>query len=104
MNIEEITKLIGGNPSWSANWSLGGCEFYGEVMDDATFGVWLSTEPISPEEYAALVAPEGFRKSGVGRSQHDAVTHLGNGAIAHDDGRWPARRAGSRGPSPGRRK
>ena len=48
MNIEEITKLIGGNPSWSANWSLGGCEFYGEVMYDATFGVWLSTEPISP--------------------------------------------------------
>jgi hypothetical protein len=73
MNIEEITKLIGGNPSWSANWSLGGCEFHGEVMDDATFGVWLSTEPISPEEYAALIVPEGFRKSGVGRSQHDAA-------------------------------
>ena len=73
MNIEEITKLIGGNPSWSANWSLGGCEFYGEVMDDATFGVWLSIETISPEEYAALIVPEGFRKSGVGRSQHDAA-------------------------------
>lgn len=73
MNIDDITKLIGGNPSWSANWSLGGCEFYGEVMDDATFGVWLSTEPISPEEYAALIVPEGFRKSGVGRSQHDAA-------------------------------
>ncbi len=42
-------------------------------MDDATFGVWLSTAPISPEEYAALVVPEGFRKSGVGRSHHDAA-------------------------------
>ena len=73
MHIEELKKLVGGESTWSNNWSLGGLEFYGEVMDDATFGVWLSTAPISPVEYAALVAPEGFRKSGVGRSQHDAA-------------------------------
>ena len=73
MHADELQTLIGGDPSWTANWSLGGCEFYGEVMDDATFGVWLTTEPISPEEYAAFVVPDGFRKSGVGRSQHDAA-------------------------------
>jgi hypothetical protein len=39
MHADELQALIGGNPSWSANWSLGGCKFYGEVMDDATFGV-----------------------------------------------------------------
>jgi len=66
-------KLLGGNEQWPNNWSLGGCEFYGEIMDAATFGVWLSTEPISPEEYAALVISDGFNKSGVGRSQHDAA-------------------------------
>lgn len=70
---EERQNLLNGDASWEANWSLGGCEFYGEVMDDATFGVWLSTTPISPEEYASLQTPEGFRKSGVGRSQHDAA-------------------------------
>ena len=64
---------LGGNTSWPNNWSLGGCEFYGEIMDDETFGVWLSTQPITPDEYAALHIPDGFRKSGVGRSQHDAA-------------------------------
>lgn len=66
-------ESLGGNTAWSNNWSLGGCEFYGELMDDNTFGVWLSTQPITPEEYATLDVPDGFKKSGVGRSQHDAA-------------------------------
>jgi len=71
--MNQWQELLNGNTSWHNNWSLGGCEFYGEIMDDKTFGVWLSTQPITPEEYAALEIPEGFRKSGVGRSQHDAA-------------------------------
>lgn len=66
-------QQLGGDVSWINNWSLGGCEFYGEIMDEETSGVWLSTEPITPEEYASLEIPSGFRKSGVGRSQHDAA-------------------------------
>ena len=66
-------ETLGGNTAWPHNWSLGGCEFYGEIMDDKTFGVWLSTQPITPDEYASLEIPDGFRKSGVGRSQHDAA-------------------------------
>ena len=73
MNESELIALLGGDPTWKGNWSLGGLEFHGELMDDATFGVWLSNQPIAPDDYAGLVAPEGFRKSGVGRSQHDAA-------------------------------
>ena len=73
MQHADAVALLAGDPSWTSNWSLGGCEFHGEMMDDATFGVWLSTEPIDPDDYASLVVPEGFRKSGVGRSQHDAA-------------------------------
>lgn len=73
MNPADICGALGGNPDWAANWTLGGVEFYGEIMDSATFGVWLTTEPIAPDEYAALDVPEGFRKSGCGRSQHDGA-------------------------------
>jgi hypothetical protein len=73
MTTDVWKQLLQGNEQWPHNWSLGGCEFYGEIMDSATFGVWLSTQPISPEEYASLVIPDGFNKSGVGRSQHDAA-------------------------------
>ena len=73
MTTDVWKQLLQGNEQWPHNWSLGGCEFYGEIMDSARFGVWLSTQPISPEEYASLVIPDGFNKSGVGRSQHDAA-------------------------------
>lgn len=73
MHPDEYIAILGSRPEWPGNHTLGGCEFHGELMDDATFGVWLSNEPISPEDYAALEVPEGFRKSGVGRSQHDAA-------------------------------
>ncbi|MFN5601320.1 MAG: hypothetical protein ACK48T_04240, partial [Acidimicrobiaceae bacterium] len=64
MNNRSPQELLGGNVEWSGNWTIGGCEFYGEIMDTSTFGVWLTTEPISPEQYAELQAPDGFRKSG----------------------------------------
>jgi hypothetical protein len=73
MTIHDAISLLGGNPEWSANWTLGGIEFYGEIMDTATFGVWLTTEPITPDDYAGLQVPDGYRKSGCGRSQHDAA-------------------------------
>ena len=69
----DARALLAGNPDWTANWTLGGIVFYGEIMDNATFGVWLTTEPITPDDYAALRVPDGFRKSGCGRSQHDAA-------------------------------
>lgn len=69
----DARTLLAGNTEWAANWTLGGIVFYGEIMDNATFGVWLTTEPITPEDYAALVVPDSFRKSGCGRSQHDAA-------------------------------
>ena len=71
--MPDARTLLAGNPDWTANWTLGGIVFYGEIMDNATFGVWLTTEPITPEDYATLVVPDGFRKSGCGRSQHDAA-------------------------------
>jgi hypothetical protein len=74
--IEERIALLGADPSWAASWTLGGTEFYGELMDAATNGVWLSCDPITPEEYAALDVPEGFSRSGVGRSLHDAAVFL----------------------------
>lgn len=73
MTVDDAQSLLGGNPEWIANWTLGGVEFYGEIMDTATFGVWLTTEPITPDDYAALQVPDGYRKSGCGRSQHDAA-------------------------------
>jgi hypothetical protein len=73
MSNNTAQELLGGNVEWSGNWTLGGCEFYGEIMDTSTFGVWLTTEPITPEQYADIQAPDGFRKSGCGRSQHDAA-------------------------------
>lgn len=73
MTSDDVLSLLGGNRDWSANWTLGGVEFYGEIMDNATFGVWLTTESITPDDYAALQIPDGFRKSGCGRSQHDAA-------------------------------
>ena len=60
----DARTLIAGNPDWTANWTLGGIVFYGEIMDSATFGVWLTSEPVTPEDYAALVVPDGYRKSG----------------------------------------
>lgn len=74
--VEQRIALLGADPAWSASWTLGGTVFYGEVMDAATNGVWLSCEPITPEEYRSLEAPDGFTKSGVGRSQHDAAVFL----------------------------
>ncbi|CAB4884587.1 unannotated protein [freshwater metagenome] len=75
-STHERIALLGGDPAWSNQWSLGGLEFYGELMDIATNSVWLSCEPITPLDYAALEAPDGFRKSGVGRSAHDAAFFL----------------------------
>lgn len=66
----DARTLLAGNPDWTANCTLGGIVFCGENIDSATFGVWLTTEPITPEDYAALVVPDGFRKSDCGRSQH----------------------------------
>ncbi|MEI7592237.1 MAG: hypothetical protein WCK41_03340 [Actinomycetes bacterium] len=74
--IQERIELLGGDPTWSNQWSLGGLEFQGELMDAATNGVWLSVDPITPQEYAALEIPDAFRKSGVGRSAHDAAFFL----------------------------
>lgn len=77
MDRHDYLDLLGGDPGWVANYSLGGCEFYGEIMDSATAGVWLSNEPIDPDDYAALEPPDGFGKSGVGRSMHDAAFFRG---------------------------
>jgi len=75
-SIEQRIQSLGADPNWTSNWSLGGLEYYGELMDSATNGVWLSAEPITPEDYEALAIPDGFKKSGVGRSQHDAAVFL----------------------------
>ena len=72
-SITDVMTRLGGNPAWTDNWTLGGLDTYGELMNTADFGIWLSVEPISREEYVALVVPGGFRKSGVGRSAHDAA-------------------------------
>lgn len=75
-STEQRIQSLGADPTWTDNWTLGGLEYYGELMDEATNGVWLSAEPITPEEYEALSIPDGFKKSGVGRSQHDAAVFL----------------------------
>ena len=74
--IDERIELLRGDPTWINNWSLGGLAYHGEISDSATRGVWLTKDPITPEEYEALVLPEGYRKSGVGLSQHDAAFFL----------------------------
>lgn len=60
-----------GNPAWSDNWTLAGLDIYGEIMHPETRSVWLSQQPFTLEEYSALQVPEGFLKSGTGRSSHD---------------------------------
>jgi hypothetical protein len=62
-----------GNPAWVANWTLAGLEILGEIMHPETRSVWLSQHAITHDEYAALQLPEGFMKSGTGRSGHDVA-------------------------------
>jgi hypothetical protein len=42
-------------------------------MDLATGNVWLCQQAFTAEEYDALTPPEGFIKSGAGKSCHDAA-------------------------------
>ena len=62
-----------GNPDWVDNWTLGGLELHVELMDTASKDVWLAQEPFTRRRFEALEAPEGFVKSGIGRSAHDAA-------------------------------
>jgi len=71
--IEERAFAALGNPEWKPNWTIGGCELFMELMNSDTRDVWLAQRPVSRERYAELVAPEGFVKSGIGPSAHDAA-------------------------------
>jgi hypothetical protein len=62
-----------GDPAWTQNWTLGGLELFMEIMESATKDVWLAQRPTTPERYDAIRVPDGFVKSGMGRSAHDAA-------------------------------
>jgi hypothetical protein len=72
-NIIDHAQAAMGNAEWGQNWTLDGLEFYGEIMELATLNVWLCQQSFTLEEYEALEPPEGFIKSGMGRSSHDAA-------------------------------
>lgn len=72
-DIERRARAGLGNPAWAPNWTLGGRELFMEVMDRETKDVWLAQCPTTPERYEALRVPDGFVKSGIGRSAHDAA-------------------------------
>jgi hypothetical protein len=76
-NIIERAQATIGNPEWDQNWTLDGLGFYGEIMELATQKVWLCQQSFTSEQYEALEAPEGFIKSGVGRSSHDVAYFRG---------------------------
>ena len=62
-----------GDPAWTQNWTLGGLSFYGEIRQADSGSIWLCQQPISVEAYEALQLPDGFSKSGMGRSAHDVA-------------------------------
>jgi hypothetical protein len=72
-SADERALAILGNPDWVDNWTLGGLELHVELMDTASKDVWLAQEPFTRRRFEALEAPEGFVKSGIGRSAHDAA-------------------------------
>lgn len=72
-DINRNTMARMGNPDWQQNWTLDFMQFYCEIMELNTLKVWLSQQPITPEEYEALQPPEGFIKSGMGRAAHSAA-------------------------------
>jgi len=72
-SIEERAFAALGEPGWAPNWTLGGCDLFMELMETDTRDVWLAQRPITLERYEALVPPDGFVKSGIGRSAHDAA-------------------------------
>ncbi|MFQ3322835.1 MAG: hypothetical protein ACI90U_000647 [Pseudomonadales bacterium] len=71
--INERAQAGMGNPEWQQNWTIDGLSIYGEIMDLSTGNVWLCQQAFTAEEYNALTPPEGFIKSGAGRSSHDAA-------------------------------
>lgn len=60
-----------GNPDWTPNWTMGGIDFFGEIVNTQTNEVWLCQHPITRETFKALVLPEQFSKVGIGRAAHD---------------------------------
>lgn len=62
-----------GNPDWNDNWTYGADTRHGELLQQETRAVWLAQQELTPERYEALDVPEGFLKSGFGRSVADAA-------------------------------
>ncbi len=68
---ERLARL--GETSWTENWTRGGPALHGEIMQLSTRSVWLCQEPVTLAQYAELELPEGFTRSGLGRSEHDSA-------------------------------
>ena len=81
-NAEAHQQLIGGNPSWRANWPLADQNLIGEILDRETRDVWIGQEPFTWDEYEAMTPPEGFWKVGIGRAAYDlAYFHRSPGEV-----------------------
>jgi hypothetical protein len=69
----ETAAIPGGRPDWTDNWTLGAGLLRMELMHPASRSVWLAQEPVTDADFDALAPPDGFVKSGIGRSVADAA-------------------------------
>lgn len=65
--------IAGARTEWRDNWTLGASTLHMEIMEAASRAVWLAQEAVTEEQFDALVAPQGFVKTGLGRSVADVA-------------------------------
>ncbi|MFT4615230.1 MAG: hypothetical protein ACI9NT_002382 [Bacteroidia bacterium] len=71
--INERAQAGMGNPEWKPNWTMDGLNLYGEILELATGKIWLCQQAFTVQAYDALTLPEGFIKSGLGKTAHDVA-------------------------------
>lgn len=72
MMADSMMDAAWGNPDWPDNWTLGSGGRI-ELMEKATFNVWLCQEPVTADQVAALSIPADFMPALSGAVVADAA-------------------------------
>ena len=83
-SLEQFPETMG-DRSYPYNWSNIGNQLAAEIMESATRNVWLSHQPMTPEQFDALSPPAGFIKTGMGFAAMD-LAYFRRSPDAEQDG------------------
>ena len=72
MTMPEGARTMG-DATLVDNWTVGADSLLMEIMETETRKVFLCQQPVTPAQYRDLAPPEGFVKSGLGRSVADVA-------------------------------